>query len=147
MACVAMLFAPALCVRLWSISRFLNRQKRWASAMERTLSIQLRTKSIKLESQRVMSEVIGQTEKRNRQFVLAERPVGVPTDRTLRFETVDLPTPQDGQMLLRTVFLSLDPYMRGRMSDAPSYAPPVAMGAAMVGGREFWQARHSRWTI
>ena len=37
-------------------------------------------------------------------------------------------------MLLRTVYLSLDPYMRGRMSDAPSYSPPVAIGAVMVGG-------------
>jgi NADPH-dependent curcumin reductase CurA len=82
----------------------------------------------------MMSEWIGQTEKRNRQLVLAERPVGEPTDSTLRFETVDLPIPQDGQMVLRTVFLSLDPYMRGRMSDAPSYAPPVELGAVMVGG-------------
>jgi NADPH-dependent curcumin reductase len=82
----------------------------------------------------MMSELIEQTEKNSRQLVLAERPVGVPTDSTLRLETVDLPVPQDGQMLLRTVFLSLDPYMRGRMSDAPSYAPPVDIGAVMVGG-------------
>jgi len=70
----------------------------------------------------------------NRRFVLAERPKGEPDDRTLRLETTEVPEPGDGQMLLRTVFLSLDPYMRGRMSDAPSYAAPVEIGATMVGG-------------
>jgi NADPH2:quinone reductase len=45
-----------------------------------------------------------------------------------------LPEPSDGQVLLRTVYLSLDPYMRGRMSAAKSYAPPVPVGDAMVGG-------------
>lgn len=45
-----------------------------------------------------------------------------------------IPEPGDGQMLLRTEYLSLDPYMRGRMSDAPSYAPPVEIEAVMVGG-------------
>jgi len=45
-----------------------------------------------------------------------------------------IPSPQAGEMLLRTEFLSLDPYMRGRMNDAPSYAPPVEIGEVMVGG-------------
>ena len=81
-----------------------------------------------------MHGFIEQTKNQSRQLVLAERPEGVPTESTLRLETVDLPIPQDGQMLLRTVFLSLDPYMRGRMSDAPSYAPSVAIDAVMVGG-------------
>ncbi|NKN35419.1 NADP-dependent oxidoreductase [Agrobacterium sp. a22-2] len=70
----------------------------------------------------------------NRRFVLAERPKGEPTDATLRLETAEIPTPGAGQMLLRTVYLSLDPYMRGRMSDAPSYAAPVEIGGTMVGG-------------
>ncbi len=70
----------------------------------------------------------------NRRFVLAERPKGEPDERTLRLETADVPEPAEGQMLLRTVFLSLDPYMRGRMSDAPSYAAPVEIGQTMVGG-------------
>jgi NADPH-dependent curcumin reductase CurA len=48
-------------------------------------------------------------------------------------ETETLRSPDEGQMLLRTVYLSLDPYMRGRMSDAPSYAPPVGIGELMVG--------------
>lgn len=70
----------------------------------------------------------------NRKFVLAERPVGEPTDKTLRLETENLPVAGAGQMLLRNEYLSLDPYMRGRMSDAPSYAAPVEIGGTMVGG-------------
>jgi NADPH-dependent curcumin reductase CurA len=70
----------------------------------------------------------------NRRIVLAERPEGEPDDDTLRRETGDLPSPGKGQMLLRNEYLSLDPYMRGRMSDAPSYAEPVALGEVMVGG-------------
>lgn len=70
----------------------------------------------------------------NRGLVLAARPKGEPTAQTLRMETAALPNPAPGQMLLRTEYLSLDPYMRGRMSDAPSYAAPVALGAVMEGG-------------
>jgi len=75
-----------------------------------------------------------QSTTKNRRFVLAERPRGEPNDKTLRLETADVPTPGAGQMLLRNEYLSLDPYMRGRMSDAPSYAGPVEIGAVMVGG-------------
>ena len=70
----------------------------------------------------------------NRRFVLAKRPKGEPDADTLRLETSAVPTPAPGQMLLRTEYLSLDPYMRGRMSDAPSYVAPVALGAVMQGG-------------
>ena len=70
----------------------------------------------------------------NRRFVLARRPEGEPDENTLRLETVDVPKPAKGRMLLRNEYLSLDPYMRGRMSDAPSYAAPVGLGAVMVGG-------------
>jgi NADPH-dependent curcumin reductase CurA len=75
-----------------------------------------------------------QSNTQNRKLVLAERPKGEPNDHTLRLETDDLPKPGKGQMLLRNEYLSLDPYMRGRMSDAPSYAAPVNIGAVMVGG-------------
>ena len=75
-----------------------------------------------------------QTTTLNRRIVLAARPVGEPTATTLRLETGPVPVAAAGQMLLRTQYLSLDPYMRGRMSDAPSYAPPVELGAVMVGG-------------
>ena len=77
---------------------------------------------------------MSQTESTNRQWLLSERPKGEPTDRTLRLVRRTVPTAGAGQMLLRTVFLSLDPYMRGRMSDAASYAEPVEIGAVMVGG-------------
>jgi NADPH-dependent curcumin reductase len=70
----------------------------------------------------------------NRRLVLAERPRGEPDAKTLRLETSAVPAPGPGQMLLRTEYLSLDPYMRGRMSDAPSYAAPVAVDAVMEGG-------------
>jgi NADPH-dependent curcumin reductase CurA len=70
----------------------------------------------------------------NRQWLLAERPTGAPTLDTLRLSEAEVPTPGAGQMLLHTEFLSLDPYMRGRMGDAPSYAPPVPLGGVMVGG-------------
>ncbi len=70
----------------------------------------------------------------NRRIVLASRPHGAPESDNFRLETVDTPVLQDGEMLLRSVYLSLDPYMRGRMSDAKSYAEPVAIGDVMVGG-------------
>ncbi len=70
----------------------------------------------------------------NRRVVLASRPVGAPTAANFRLEDVPAPVPSPGQILLRTLFLSLDPYMRGRMSDAPSYAAPVPVGDVMVGG-------------
>ena len=75
-----------------------------------------------------------QTETKHRQIVLAERPKGEPTAKTLQLKEVDIPSAGADQMLLRTEYLSLDPYMRGRMSDAPSYAAPVEIGAVMVGG-------------
>ncbi len=70
----------------------------------------------------------------NRRIVLNSRPHGAPEPDNFRLETAALPEPVDGQLLLRTVYLSLDPYMRGRMSDSPSYAPPVEVGEVMVGG-------------
>ena len=59
-------------------------------------------------------------------IVLASRPVGEPTLENFRLEEFPIPQPGPGHILLRTLWLSLDPYMRGRMSDAPSYAKPVA---------------------
>ncbi len=73
-----------------------------------------------------------QTAETNRRIVLNERPVGLPDANTLRMETSEVPTPGEGEMLVRTVFLSLDPYMRGRMNDAKSYAEPVAIGGVMT---------------
>ncbi len=70
----------------------------------------------------------------NRRIVLASRPHGVPTKDNFRLEQAPVPEPKDGEILLRAVYLSLDPYMRGRMSDAPSYAAPVQVGDVMGAG-------------
>lgn len=70
----------------------------------------------------------------NLQVRLASRPDGRPSADNFAFTRQAPPAPGDGQVLLRTRYLSLDPYMRGRMSDAPSYAPPVEVGGVMVGG-------------
>ncbi|MEV0032438.1 NADP-dependent oxidoreductase [Nocardia sp. NPDC050793] len=67
------------------------------------------------------------------QIRLAARPEGEPEDSDFAFATVDLPELDDGQVLLRVLYLSLDPYMRGRMSAAKSYAAPVELGDVMVG--------------
>lgn len=70
----------------------------------------------------------------NRRVVLNARPRGAPTTADFRLASDPIPKPESGQVLLRTLYLSLDPYMRGRMSDGPSYAAPVAIGDVMVGG-------------
>ncbi|HJW79386.1 MAG: NADP-dependent oxidoreductase [Microvirga sp.] len=70
----------------------------------------------------------------NRRIVLASRPVGEPKPTDFRLESAPVPEPGPGQVLLRTLWLSLDPYMRGRMSDAKSYAKPVGIGEVMTGG-------------
>src|SRR5947207_13603644 len=69
-----------------------------------------------------------------KRIVLASRPVGEPKPSDFRLEDCPVPTPGAGEVLLRTVWLSLDPYMRGRMSDGPSYAQPVPIGGVMEGG-------------
>ena len=76
---------------------------------------------------------MSQTTTLNRQIQLASRPVGAPTPANFHLATSPVPSAGPGQVLLRTVYLSLDPYMRGRMSDAASYAASVAVGATMVG--------------
>ena len=68
----------------------------------------------------------------NRRIVLASRPKGEPQDDNFRLEQVAVPVPAEGQALLKTLYLSLDPYMRGRMNDTPSYAAPVQIGEVMT---------------
>lgn len=70
----------------------------------------------------------------NRRYVLAQRPQGMPSDQDFRLEKVAQPEPEQGQVLLRTLYLSLDPYVRGRLDDAPSYSPPLAIGDVICGG-------------
>jgi NADPH-dependent curcumin reductase CurA len=68
-----------------------------------------------------------------RQIVLAARPQGKPRLTDFRLEETAIPTPGPGQVLLRVQYLSLDPYMRGRMDDRQSYAPPTPLGGVMPG--------------
>lgn len=75
-----------------------------------------------------------QTTDINRQMLLASRPFGAPVSENFNLVTSEKPTPKTDEVLLRTVFLSLDPYMRGRMNDAKSYAEPVGINEVMVGG-------------
>lgn len=87
---------------------------------------------------------MSQRKETNRRVMLASRPKGAPTDDNFRLENGEVPEPGDGELLLRTVWLSLDPYMRGRMSDAPSYVEPYnvdeVLGAGTVAVVE--QSRH-----
>jgi NADPH-dependent curcumin reductase CurA len=70
----------------------------------------------------------------NTRITLASRPNGRPTPDNFRLERTPIEKPAEGQVLLKILYLSLDPYMRGRMNDAKSYAQPVEIGAVMEGG-------------
>lgn len=73
--------------------------------------------------------------RKNRRIVLASRPHGLPTPNNFRLEEVPVSEPAEGQVLLRTLYLSLDPYMRNVMDEVgPVYAPSVPLGQPMVGG-------------
>ena len=76
-----------------------------------------------------------QTDTVNRRILLAARPRGLPTPQDLRLDETAVPEPAEGQVLLRTLYLSLDPYMRNLMEEiGPIYAPSVPLGAPMGGG-------------
>ncbi|HMA91510.1 MAG TPA: NADP-dependent oxidoreductase, partial [Polyangiaceae bacterium] len=75
-----------------------------------------------------------QHQSKNRRVILLRRPSGAPVTADFRLEAVPLPEVQSGQVLLRTLYLSLDPYMRSRMDSGPSYAPAVGLGEVMPGG-------------
>ena len=70
----------------------------------------------------------------NRQILLADRPVGMPKVSDFLLNETSIPIPVDGQVLCETLYLSLDPYMRGRMSPSKSYAKPVEINEVMTGG-------------
>ena len=69
----------------------------------------------------------------NRQVILAARPVGLPKAADFRIEAAPVPEPGAGQVLVRNLWMSVDPYMRGRMSDRKSYAPSFQVGQPMEG--------------
>ena len=74
----------------------------------------------------------------NRRVLLKSRPVGEPKPTDFEIAEAPVPSPADGEVLCRTIWLSLDPYMRGRMNDVKSYAAPVEIGGVMVGGTRSW---------
>tara|TARA_R110002072_G_scaffold233478_1_gene391083 strand:- start:104923 stop:105939 length:1017 start_codon:yes stop_codon:yes gene_type:complete len=70
---------------------------------------------------------------KNSKMVMAQRPVGEPGDECFRLEVADVPALEPGQILIKVLWLSLDPYMRGRMNDVKSYAKPLEVGDVMTG--------------
>jgi NADPH-dependent curcumin reductase len=85
----------------------------------------------------------------NRQIVLKSRPEGTPGLDNFAMKQSPIPDPGDGEVLMRTLYLSLDPYMRGRMGAAKSYAKPVDVGSVMVGGTvgEIVASRHPNYAV
>ena len=84
----------------------------------------------------------------NRQILLKSRPVGEPKESDFALVETPIPEPEEGEVLNRTIYLSLDPYMRGRMSDRASYAAPVELGSVMVGGgvSQVMQSNHPQFS-
>ncbi|HVE81940.1 MAG TPA: NADP-dependent oxidoreductase [Myxococcales bacterium] len=84
----------------------------------------------------------------NRQWLLASRPQGPVEESNFQLVEKEVPAPGDGEVLVRVHYLSLDPYMRGRMDDARSYAPCQPLGEVMIGGTvgEVVESRNPRWS-
>jgi NADPH-dependent curcumin reductase CurA len=82
-----------------------------------------------------------------RKVRLARRPRGLPREDDFELAEVDVPAPRDEEVLIRNAFLSVDPYMRGRMHETPSYAPPFPLGQVLPGGAvgEVIVSRNERW--
>ena len=78
-----------------------------------------------------MTKITDQTSK---EIILASRPVGKVKKSDFQLREVPIPTPGHGEVLVRLLYLSIDPYMRGRMNPGKSYANPVEIGEVMVGG-------------
>ena len=85
----------------------------------------------------------------NRRVVLASRPTGWVTEANFRLESVPLPPLKDGEVLVKNLWLSLDPYMRGRMNDTKSYAAKQEIGEVMVGGTagEIVESRNPKFAV
>jgi len=89
------------------------------------------------------------SERTNRRYVLANRPVGEPTDDTFELQEREVPELEDGEILIQVKYLSLDPYMRGRIRDAKSYAEPIQIGEIMTGESVgvVVESKHERWSV
>lgn len=73
-------------------------------------------------------------QKLNKEILLINRPTGMPTEDTFNFVENPIPTPKEDEILVKTLYLSVDPYMRGRMNDGKSYIPPFPLNEAITGG-------------
>jgi NADPH-dependent curcumin reductase len=84
---------------------------------------------------------------RNKQWVLARRPAGPVAEADFRLVEADAPSPREGEVLVQVHYLSLDPYMRGRMDAVKSYAPSQPLEAVMIGGTvgAVVESRHPRY--
>ena len=89
------------------------------------------------------------SDRMNTRITLASRPEGMPEDENFDIATIPAPTPGPGEILLKTLWLSLDPYMRGRMSDRKSYAEPLAIGDVITGGvvAQVVASNHPDWKV
>lgn len=86
---------------------------------------------------------------KNRQIQLIQRPVGVPGDECWQLVETDIPTPEDGQLVIQNHFISLDPAMRGWMNEGKSYLPPVGIGEVMRAGSvgEVVASKHDKFPV
>ena len=111
-----------------------NRNPRAGSKLSRLQQQQQpRTKKINLMKPQPTNTPETREPTKNHQILLSSRPSGEPSQDNFQLAETEIPKPGPGQMLLRTIYLSLDPYMRGRMNAGPSYAPPVEIGEVMGG--------------
>ncbi len=86
---------------------------------------------------------------RSREIRLASRPSGAPVPSDFELAEVDVPDPGDGEVVVRNAFVSVDPYMRGRMNDTRSYVTPFALGEPLTGGAvgQVVASRNDRWPV
>src|SRR5215210_1832068 len=70
----------------------------------------------------------------NKKILLANRPTGMASVSDFKIVDAEVPEPAEGEVLIRTLYLSVDPYMRGRMNDRKSYVPPFALNEVITGG-------------
>ena len=85
----------------------------------------------------------------NKQVILKQRPVGLPDENTWEHIETDIPTAQDGQVVVKQHYISLDPAMRGWMNDTKSYIPPVQLGEVMRAGSvgEVIESKHPEFKV
>ena len=85
----------------------------------------------------------------NKQLLLAKRPFGLPAPDTWALEQHEIPSPQEGEVLIRQHYVSLDPAMRGWINDAKSYRPPIKIGAVMDAGSvgEVIESKHPKFQV